>query len=61
MDRKEEKKIIFDMLGSKSMWGIYTDTSTGQMGSGVGEGRENPIAQRRTDSPHRSVHRTRKC
>lgn len=42
MDRKEEKKILFDMLGSKSVWGISADTSTGQMEGGVGEGRENP-------------------
>lgn len=37
MDSKEEKKIIFDMLGSKSVWGICADSS-GQMESG-GEGR----------------------
>jgi hypothetical protein len=61
MDRKEEKKIIFDMSDSKSMWGISADTSTGQMGHSVGEGRENPIAQRRADGPQGSVHRIRKC
>lgn len=44
MDRREEKKIIFDILGSKSVWGISTDTSMGKMGGRVGEGRETPIA-----------------
>lgn len=44
IDRNEEKRVIFDMLGSDSVWGIYTDPSTGQMGESMGEGRKKKKA-----------------